>query len=106
MQPKDSATVRVSNLSPSLGRPPVSSEEKLHHFFDRQHVHAKSGISVFPHSSDKDSSLVATVTFQSPSDAKRALNLNGRVLDGRNVSVERDFMGLTVLAAPSNPKLE
>lgn len=100
MQPKDSATVRVSNLSPSL------KESELHDFLDRRNVNATSSISLCPHSSTGDSSLVATVTFQSSSSAKKALNLSGRVLAGRNVSIERDFMGFTVLAAPKDPKLE
>lgn len=100
MQPKDLATVRVSKLSPSLG---VS---RLHSFLDRQNVNATSNISLCSHGSAKDSSLVATVTFQSQSSAKKALNLNGRVLAGRNVSIERGFMGLTVLAAPEDPMLE
>ena len=99
MQPKDSATVRVSNLSPSL------KESELHDLLDRN-VNATSSISLFPHSSTEDSSLVVTVNFQSSSSAKKALNLSGRVLAGRNVSIERDFMGFTVLAAPKDPKLE
>ena len=50
--------------------------------------------------------LVATITFDSPSNAKKALNLSGRLLAGRTLSVERDFMGLTVLGTPKHPKLE
>ncbi len=100
MQPKDLATVRVSNLSPDL------KQKELHNFLDRRNVNATSNISLCPHGSAKDSPLVATVTFHSQSSAKRALDLNGRVLAGRNVSIERDFMGLTVLAAPTDPELE
>lgn len=85
MQPKDLSTVRVCNLSPRLG---PSAAKQLHDFLDRRNVDATSGISRCPHGSDKDSSLVATVTFQSPSDAKRALKLDGRVLARRNISIE------------------
>lgn len=100
MQPKDLATVRESNLSPSLRK------DQLHDFLDRRNTVATSNISLCPHDSAKDSSLVATVTFQSQSSAKKVLNLNGRVLAGRNVSIERDFMGLTVLAAPKDSNVE
>lgn len=100
MQSKDLATIRVSNLSPSLG------ESRLHHFFDRRNVNATSHISLCPHTSGGESLLVATVTFESQSSAKKALNLNGRLLAGRNVSIDRGFMGLTVLAIPRHPSLE
>ncbi len=53
-----------------------------------------------------DAALTATVTFGSHSDAKEALNLNGKIFRGRNISVDREFMGLTVLAAPPNSKVE
>ena len=100
MQPKDLATVRVSNISPTLG------ESQLHHFFDRRDVHATSHISLCPQSSATRSVLVATITFESPSSAKKALLLNGRLLAGSVLGVEREFKGLTVLATPKHPKLE
>lgn len=100
MHPKDLATVRVSNISPTLG------QSQLHHFFESQIGHATSRISVCPQSSATSSLLVATVTFKSPSSAKKALSSNGKLLAGRILSVERDFMGLTVLGSPKHPKLE
>ena len=103
MQPKHLATVRVSNLTPDL-----QESERLHKFLGGQDVVATSKTSLCPHSGN-DSSKVATVTFLSQSSAKKALKLNGRVLDGRNVSIERKFMGLTVLASPEKterPHLE
>lgn len=100
MQPKDLATVRVSNLSPNLG------EGQLHHFFDRRNVHPTSHISLCRQSSATSSMLVATITFESASIAKKASSLNGKLLAGRLISVERDFMGLTVLGTPKHPKLE
>ena len=100
MQPKHLATIRVSNLSPSL------SKSQLLEFLDYRNAISSSNISLCPQSTTQDSSLVATVTFQSQSSAKKALKLHGRVLAGRSVSIERDFMGLTVLAAPKDAKLE
>ena len=100
MQPKDLATVRMSNLLPDL------KERQLREFLESENLYATSNISLCPHRPGKDFSRVATVTFQSQSIAKQALNLNGRVLGGRNVIIERDFVGFTVLAAPEAPKLE
>ncbi len=68
MQPKDLATVRVSNLSPDLKK-----KKELHNFLDRRNVNATSNISLCPHGSAKDSPLVATVTFHPQSSAKRGL---------------------------------
>ena len=100
MQAKDLATIRVSNLIPSL------SKSQLLEFLNCRNAVSSSSISLCPQSTTQDSSLVATVTLPSQSSAKQALRLDGRVLAGRNVSIERDFMGLTVLAAPKDPKLE
>lgn len=105
MQPKNLATVRVSNL------PPGFLEEKLRDVLTRAthlpraSANATPNISLCPHTC-KGSSQVATVTFQSQSSAKKALSLNGRVLDGRSVSIDRDFMGLTILASPKQVDLE
>lgn len=63
-------------------------------------------LSLCPQSSATRSLLVATVTFKSSSSAKNALSSNGKLLAGRILSVERDFMGLTVLGSPKHPKLE
>ena len=100
MQPKDLATVRVTNVLSGL------QKAELQHFFERHGLGTIQGISLCPTSAEEDAPLVATVTFETPSTAKKALELNGRVLGSRNVSVERNFMGLTVLAAPTDPKLE
>ena len=99
MQPNDLATVRIFKLLPDL-------KKKLHNFLDRRNVNATSNLSLCPHVSAKNSPLVATVTFHSHSGSEFVLSLNARVLAGRNVSIERDLMGLTVLAAPTDPELE
>lgn len=100
MQSKDLATIRVSNLSPSL------SKSQLLEFLNCRNADPSSGRSLCPQSTTQDSLLVATVTFPSQSSAKQTLKLDGRVLAGLNVSIERNSMGLTVLAAPKDPKLE
>ena len=92
--------MRVTNLQSDL------QNVELQHFFARHSLKTNKVISLCPTSAEDDAPLVATVTFRTPSDAKRALELNGKVLGGRNVSVERDFMGLTTLAAPTEPRLE
>ena len=100
LESKDLATIRVSNLSPSL------SKSQLLELLHCRNADPSSGISLCPQSTTQDSSLVATVTFSSQSSANQTLKLDGRVLAGHNVSIERDFMGLTVLAVPKDPKLE
>lgn len=101
MPHNDLATVRVSNIPHDL------EKGKLLHFFETNKVKGTlSHISLCPSTFTKDTPLTATVTFKSGSEAKKALDLTGRALCHRNVSIERDFMGLTVLAAPENPMVE
>ena len=100
MQPKELSTVRVSNVTPDLHK------RDLEHFFENHGLEVKRNTSLCPSSCHEDATLVATVTFKSPSDAKRALDLNERILGRLRVSVERDFMGLTVLDAPTDPQVE
>ncbi len=100
MQPKELSTVRVSNVSPDL------HITELEHFFESHGLRTIRNISLCPSSCREDAPFVATVTFKSPSDAKRALDLNEKALGGLRASVERDFMGLTVLDAPTDSELE
>ena len=100
MQPKELATVRVSNVSPGL------QKRELEHFFESHGLKTIGNISLCPSSCREDAPLVATVTFKSPSDARRALDLNEKALGRLGISVERDFMGLTVLDAPTDSELE
>ena len=100
MQPKELSTVRVSNVSPGVQR------RELEHFFESHGLRTIQNISLCPSSCREDASLVATVTFKSPSDARRALDLNGKTLGRLRASVERDFTGLTVLDAPIDSHLE
>ena len=100
MQPKELSTVRVSNISPGL------QIRELGHFFESHGLVTSQDISLCPSSCREDAPLVATVTFKSPSEARKALDLNGRALGGLRASVERDFMGLTVLDAPTDSELE
>lgn len=92
--------MRVSNVSPGLHK------RELEYFFESHGLRAIRNISLSPSSCREDAPLVGTVTFRSPSDAKRALDLNGKILGGLRASVERDFMGLTVLDAPTDSELE
>ena len=100
MQPKELSTVRVSNVSPGL------HTKELEHFFESHGLRTIQNISLCPSSCREDAPLVATVTFKSPSDARRALDLNGKTLGRLRASVERDFTGLTVLDAPIDCQIE
>ena len=100
MQPKELCTVRVSNVSPGL------HIRELEHFFKSHGLRTIRNISLCPSSCREDAPLVATVTLKSPSDARRALDLNDNTLGRLRASVERDFMGLTVLDAPTDSVLE
>ena len=68
MQPKELSTVRVSNVSPGLHK------RELEHFFESHGLRKIRNISLCPSSAREDAPLVATVTFKSPSDARRALD--------------------------------
>lgn len=100
MLPKDVATVRVTNIAPG------SQRNELIHFFESHKVKPPQSLSLVSSKSGQDASLVATVTFRSPSDAKKALEVNGKRFGTRHVSVDREFVGLTVLAAPKDPSVE
>ena len=49
--------------------------------------------------------MIATVTFEMALMAKKALDLNGKLLDGHNISVDKEFMGFTTLASPSDSRV-
>lgn len=100
MPHKNLATVRVTNI------PPGCQRSELLHFFESNKIKPTPCMSLCPSTAATDASLIATVSFPSESDAKKALNLNGRPIRNSNISIEREFMGLTVLAAPENPELE
>ncbi len=100
MPHRNLATVRVSNI------PSGCPKTELVHFFESNRIVPTPCMSLCPSTAETDASLVATVTFQSDADAKKALDLNGSCLRSSNISIEREFMGLTVLAAPEDPSLE
>ena len=100
MLSKDVATVRVSNV----GRDVQKAE--IRDFFEKHKLTPTNGISLCPRSASGVDSQVATVTFKSCSEAKRALTLNGKTLRGSTLEIDRDFMGFTVLARPDNPSFE
>lgn len=100
MQPKDVSTVRLSNLEPGV------QKDDVHQFFGRHKLLTSQNISLCPSAPFKGAPLVGTVTFDSPADAKTALGLSGELLGNSSIWIERDFMGFTVLAAPSEPSLE
>lgn len=49
---------------------------------------------------------VATLSFQSENEAKKALDLSGKFMGPCEIGIDREFLGLTVLAAPENPLVE
>ncbi|MCJ1405434.1 hypothetical protein MMC11_008662, partial [Xylographa trunciseda] len=99
MLSKDVATVRVSNLHQDV------DESKLLAFFQSHGLKAVSQSSLCKFSSRDDSSQVATVTFSSATEAKKALSLHGKPIGAYNAEIDRDFMGITVLATPQHPSV-
>lgn len=91
---------RISNLSPRC------QESDIRHLLISNGVNDVHGTSLCPNTSLEDASLHATVTLASASVAKKVLGLNGKMLFDYEISVDREFMGLTVLAAPENSKVE
>ena len=100
MQPKDVSTVRVSQLEPGV------RGADLRQFFGRHKLITASCMSICPSVSSESKQFVATVTFDAPSEAKKAVQLDGQFLRESSLSIERDFRGLTVLACPSEPSVE
>ena len=100
MQPKNVSTVRLSNLAPGL------QKNDVHQFFGRHKLLTSQNMSLCPSAPVEGAPLVGTATFDSPADAKTALGLSGQLLGSSSIWVERDFMGFTVLAAPSEPSVE
>ena len=92
--------MRVSIISLGL------KEGELRHFFECHGQKTIQCVSLGPSSLAENASLVATVTFEFPSEAKKALDLNGRALSRQNVSVDKEFTSFTVLAAPPDPDIE
>ncbi len=97
---KPGATVRVVNIDPK------TQEAELYKLFTDRNLTPISPGSLCPSSSAQDATQVATVTFKSSSEAKRALNLTGTLLGESKIAIDSDFMGLTALAVPKEPKLE
>ena len=100
MLSKDVATVRVSNIGSDV------QKAEIRDFFEKHKLTPTHDISLCPQSASSDDSQVATVTFKSCSEAKKALILNGKALRGSILEIERDFMGLTVLSRPDIPSFE
>lgn len=92
--------MRVSELAPG------THNVYVREFFARNKLFAIGGTSLCPSGRTENAQLVGTVTFSSPSEAKKALNLNGQTLGESSILIERDFMGFTVLAAPKEPSVE
>ena len=100
MLSKDVTTVRVSNLHHDV------SIADLYTFFQGYDLEPISPSSLCPCSTSNDATQVATVTFKSASKAKKALVLRGKAVRGSSIEIERDFMGLTILAEPKQPTVE
>lgn len=100
MQPKNVSTIRVSQLAPG------TREANLLQFFGRNKLLTASCLSLCPITSAHNERLTATVTFNTPSEAKKALSLDGQHMGDSKLSVERDFRGFTVLASPQEPSVE
>lgn len=97
---KAGATVRVVNIDPSI------QKSELDELLTKHSLRPTSQASLCPSSSAHGAMQVATVTFETPSEAKRSLALTGTLLGKSRIAVDNDFMGLTVLAAPNVPQLE
>lgn len=97
---KTGATVRMVNIDPCVQKSELI--EILRSHGQRSVVH----VSLCPTSSAHDAMQVATITFETPSEAKRSLALVGTLLGKSKIAVDNDFMGLTILAAPKEPQLE
>lgn len=97
---KAGATVRLVNIDTCVQR------SDLHNLFASHNLEATSDLSLCADSVAQNGSQVATATFRSSSEAKKALTLHGTVLHKQNIAVDRDFMGITTLAAPKDPQLE
>ncbi|MCJ1317977.1 hypothetical protein MMC15_003304 [Xylographa vitiligo] len=100
MLSKDVTTVRVSNLHHDV------SIADLYTFFHGYDLEPISPSSLCPCSTSNDATQVATVTFKSASEAKKALVLRGKAVRGSSIEIERDFMGLTILAEPKQPTVD
>jgi hypothetical protein len=90
-------TVRVGNLDPQ-----ASWEELITLFISSGHKPLIQG-SFCPAADGKQ---IATVSFQSEREAKKALSLNGKVIGSSKIELDRDFFGLTVLASSQEPLFE
>ncbi|MCJ1231967.1 hypothetical protein MMC12_008647 [Toensbergia leucococca] len=95
-------TVRIVNIDCS------TTEADIVAFFEGHGLNLSSGLSLCPTTviSTAATTLVATASFNSESKAKRALALDGAVLGRRKLSIDKDFLALTVLAAPEKSQLD
>ena len=100
MLSKDVRTVRVSNLHHGV------SHADLYTFFRGYDLEPIPPLSLCPCSTVEKAAQMATVTFKSASEAKKALALRGKAVKGLNVDIDRDFMGLTILAEPQQRIVE
>ena len=100
MLSKEIRTVRVANIDPSV------KKAELYEFFRSRNFRPAQGISLCTNSHSVDDTQVATVTFTSSSEAHRALSLKNEYLMSRQIEIDNDFMGLTVLAGPEKPEIE
>jgi len=90
-------TVRVSNLDAQ-----VQWDTLMTLFTSRGHTPKSQGSLC----KTPDGTQVATVSFRSDSEASKALSLNGELIRGKLVEIDRNFFGLTILSAPEKPSLE
>ncbi len=92
--------MRISELAPGTHKVDVRD------LFARNRLAVIGDTSLCPCKTTENAPLVGTVTFSSPSEAKKALNLNGQTLGRSSIHIEREFMGFTILAAPKEPSVE
>lgn len=97
---KAGATVRMVNIDPCV------QKSELSDFLINHGLKMVLRLSLCPSSFERGAMQVATITFGTPSEAKRSLALTGTVLGKFVIGVDIDFMGLTVLAGPKEPQLE
>ncbi|KAG8528660.1 uncharacterized protein KY384_006347 [Bacidia gigantensis] len=100
MLSKDVATVRLSNLART------TQIVDIFRFFEARGLKQTLRSSLCTSTAARDANLVATVTFETPADAKKALSCDGESLGGKSIRVDRDFYGLTTISSPATHALD
>lgn len=94
-------TVRVTSIDVSV------TERQLVQLFENHHLRPLRWSLCYQPSVNNDTRYqVATVSFATEPEAKKALALHGCSLGDHCISVDCDFSGLTPLFSPKSPAIE